>query len=202
MCLFIYFFQTRLMNQRRLKPSPAHINGTTVCTSRVYTSALDCMLQVCIVLLSQSCDGSWCHLHRLMKLLVIPWWFFLSPCCLLLLIFFITILCLCSCLCRSLLTCISVNVLLIYSILYIPYTCSSLHYYIVLVFLFQTVKLEGPLALYKGFIPTWLRLGPWNIIFFVTFEQLKKLYWGLGMCASNVMAFTISASLDNLLRCF
>lgn len=43
-------------------------------------------------------------------------------------------------------------------------------------FLFQTVKAEGPLALYKGFIPTWLRLGPWNIIFFVTFEQLKKFY--------------------------
>lgn len=40
----------------------------------------------------------------------------------------------------------------------------------------QTVKAEGPLALYKGFIPTWLRLGPWNIIFFVTFEQLKKFY--------------------------
>ncbi|XP_045115949.1 mitochondrial uncoupling protein Bmcp-like isoform X1 [Portunus trituberculatus] len=37
--------RTRLMNQRRLKPSPAHINGTTVCTSRVYTSALDCMVQ-------------------------------------------------------------------------------------------------------------------------------------------------------------
>ncbi|XP_076043334.1 uncoupling protein Bmcp mitochondrial isoform X1 [Oratosquilla oratoria] len=42
--------------------------------------------------------------------------------------------------------------------------------------LVQTVKHEGPLALYKGFVPTWLRLGPWNIIFFVTFEQLKKMY--------------------------
>lgn len=77
--------RTRLMNQRKLKPSPAHVNnGAAVYTPRVYTSALDCMV--------------------------------------------------------------------------------------------QTVKLEGPLALYKGFIPTWLRLGPWNIIFFVTFEQLKKLY--------------------------
>jgi solute carrier family 25 protein 14/30 len=44
------------------------------------------------------------------------------------------------------------------------------------VFLFQTVRHEGAMALYKGFIPTWLRLGPWNIIFFVTFEQLKKIY--------------------------
>ncbi|KAF2367944.1 Mitochondrial substrate/solute carrier [Trinorchestia longiramus] len=42
--------------------------------------------------------------------------------------------------------------------------------------LMQTVRHEGAMALYKGFIPTWLRLGPWNIIFFVTFEQLKKLY--------------------------
>ncbi|KAF4020312.1 hypothetical protein G4228_011678 [Cervus hanglu yarkandensis] len=30
-------------------------------------------------------------------------------------------------------------------------------------------------ALYKGFWPNWLGVGPWNIIFFVTYEQLKKL---------------------------
>ncbi|KAK7486487.1 hypothetical protein BaRGS_00022288 [Batillaria attramentaria] len=40
----------------------------------------------------------------------------------------------------------------------------------------QTVKTEGVMALYKGFIPNWLRLGPWNIIFFMTYEQLKKTY--------------------------
>ncbi|XP_018584146.2 brain mitochondrial carrier protein 1 isoform X1 [Scleropages formosus] len=39
----------------------------------------------------------------------------------------------------------------------------------------QTWKNEGFFALYKGFWPNWLRLGPWNIIFFITFEQLKKL---------------------------
>ncbi|XP_004522222.1 mitochondrial uncoupling protein Bmcp isoform X1 [Ceratitis capitata] len=39
----------------------------------------------------------------------------------------------------------------------------------------QTVRNEGLLALYKGFIPTWVRMGPWNIIFFITYEQLKKL---------------------------
>lgn len=77
--------RTRVMNQSRIKPSSAQVNGSgTVITPRIYASAVDCML--------------------------------------------------------------------------------------------QTVKSEGPLALYKGFIPTWLRLGPWNIIFFVTFEQLKKLY--------------------------
>ncbi|CAH1388478.1 unnamed protein product [Nezara viridula] len=42
--------------------------------------------------------------------------------------------------------------------------------------LIQTVKNEGIMALYKGFIPTWIRMGPWNIIFFVTFEQLKKIF--------------------------
>lgn len=40
----------------------------------------------------------------------------------------------------------------------------------------QTVRNEGFRALYKGFIPAWLRMGPWNIIFFITYEQLKKLY--------------------------
>ncbi|KAK9510834.1 hypothetical protein O3M35_005534 [Rhynocoris fuscipes] len=40
----------------------------------------------------------------------------------------------------------------------------------------QTVKNEGFLALYKGFVPTWVRMGPWNIIFFITYEQLKKFY--------------------------
>ncbi|XP_009070571.1 PREDICTED: kidney mitochondrial carrier protein 1 [Acanthisitta chloris] len=41
--------------------------------------------------------------------------------------------------------------------------------------LLQTWKTEGFFALYKGFWPNWLRLGPWNIIFFLTYEQLKKL---------------------------
>ncbi|XP_057579046.1 kidney mitochondrial carrier protein 1-like [Hippopotamus amphibius kiboko] len=41
--------------------------------------------------------------------------------------------------------------------------------------LLQTWKNEGFFALCKGFWPNWLRLGPWNIIFFVTYEQLKKL---------------------------
>lgn len=41
--------------------------------------------------------------------------------------------------------------------------------------LIQTVRTEGVMALYKGFIPNWVRLGPWNIIFFMTYEQLKKL---------------------------
>ncbi|XP_039186790.1 brain mitochondrial carrier protein 1 isoform X2 [Crotalus tigris] len=41
--------------------------------------------------------------------------------------------------------------------------------------LLKTWKSEGFFALYKGFWPNWLRLGPWNIIFFITYEQLKRL---------------------------
>ncbi|XP_018563241.1 mitochondrial uncoupling protein Bmcp [Anoplophora glabripennis] len=40
----------------------------------------------------------------------------------------------------------------------------------------QTFKNEGFWAFYKGFIPTLFRMGPWNIIFFITYEQLKQLY--------------------------
>lgn len=40
----------------------------------------------------------------------------------------------------------------------------------------RTFKNEGFWAFYKGFIPTLFRMGPWNIIFFITYEQLKKLY--------------------------
>ncbi|XP_035208620.1 kidney mitochondrial carrier protein 1-like [Stegodyphus dumicola] len=40
----------------------------------------------------------------------------------------------------------------------------------------HTIQTEGILALYKGFVPTWVRLGPWNIIFFIIYEQMKRLY--------------------------
>lgn len=39
----------------------------------------------------------------------------------------------------------------------------------------KTVKNEGLLALYKGFVPVWLRLAPWQIIFWTSYEQLRKL---------------------------
>ncbi|XP_057301928.1 kidney mitochondrial carrier protein 1-like isoform X2 [Hydractinia symbiolongicarpus] len=38
----------------------------------------------------------------------------------------------------------------------------------------RTCKTEGAMALYKGFIPTFVRLGPWNILFFMSFEQLRN----------------------------
>ncbi|XP_064417411.1 mitochondrial brown fat uncoupling protein 1 isoform X3 [Latimeria chalumnae] len=33
---------------------------------------------------------------------------------------------------------------------------------------------EGPTAFYKGFVPSFLRMGSWNIVMFVTYEQLKR----------------------------
>ncbi|KAL4376507.1 hypothetical protein GQ457_02G016530 [Hibiscus cannabinus] len=39
----------------------------------------------------------------------------------------------------------------------------------------KTVKREGPMALYKGFIPTISRQGPFTVVLFVTLEQVRKL---------------------------
>ncbi|XP_034522247.1 mitochondrial uncoupling protein 3 isoform X2 [Ailuropoda melanoleuca] len=35
---------------------------------------------------------------------------------------------------------------------------------------------EGPTAFYKGFTPSFLRLGTWNVVMFVTYEQLKRAF--------------------------
>eukprot|EP00041_Stephanoeca_diplocostata_P035634 m.1263465 g.1263465 ORF g.1263465 m.1263465 type:complete len:304 (-) comp24734_c1_seq10:3281-4192(-) len=37
----------------------------------------------------------------------------------------------------------------------------------------QAVRHEGVLALYKGFVPAWLRMAPWSLVYFLTFEQLR-----------------------------
>ena len=39
----------------------------------------------------------------------------------------------------------------------------------------KTVRAEGPLALYKGFVPAYARLGPWQLVFFLTFEKVNAL---------------------------
>ncbi|KAF5957859.1 mitochondrial uncoupling protein 5-like [Camellia sinensis] len=39
----------------------------------------------------------------------------------------------------------------------------------------KTIRAEGPTALYKGFIPTISRQGPFTVILFVTLEQVRKL---------------------------
>lgn len=39
----------------------------------------------------------------------------------------------------------------------------------------HTVATEGVTALFKGFIPSFARMGPWNVIFFIVYEKLKSL---------------------------
>lgn len=35
------------------------------------------------------------------------------------------------------------------------------------------LKTEGPLAFYKGFLPYFLRITPWTILMFISFEKYK-----------------------------
>jgi len=42
----------------------------------------------------------------------------------------------------------------------------------------QAVRNEGFMSLYKGFIPTWARLAPWIVIFWLSNEQIRK---GIGV---------------------
>lgn len=41
--------------------------------------------------------------------------------------------------------------------------------------LVKTVKVEGIRALWKGFFPTWARLGPWQFVFWVSYEKLRHI---------------------------
>jgi len=38
----------------------------------------------------------------------------------------------------------------------------------------KTVKKEGFWALYKGFFPTWIRMGPWSLTFWLSYEKIRK----------------------------
>ena len=37
------------------------------------------------------------------------------------------------------------------------------------------IKNEGISSLWKGFFPNWFRLAPWQFIFWITYEQLRKI---------------------------
>jgi solute carrier family 25 (mitochondrial uncoupling protein), member 27 len=39
--------------------------------------------------------------------------------------------------------------------------------------LLQTVKNEGLFALYKGFFPVWIRMAPWSLTFWLSFEKMR-----------------------------
>ncbi|NXB21954.1 UCP4 protein, partial [Rhagologus leucostigma] len=41
--------------------------------------------------------------------------------------------------------------------------------------LIQTVQGEGFMSLYKGFIPTWMRMAPWSLVFWLTYEQIRRM---------------------------
>ena len=44
----------------------------------------------------------------------------------------------------------------------------------------KTVKREGVLSLYNGFVPNFLRIGPWCAIMFTSYEQYRmfaKKHW-------------------------
>ncbi|BAF23966.1 Os08g0478700, partial [Oryza sativa Japonica Group] len=43
----------------------------------------------------------------------------------------------------------------------------------------KTVRSEGVMALYKGFIPTVSRQGPFTVVLFVTLEQVRKVFNGV-----------------------
>lgn len=52
--------------------------------------------------------------------------------------------------------------------------CSGLLYRGSIDCLQQTVSKEGFFALYKGFLPVWIRMAPWSLTFWMSFEQIRK----------------------------
>lgn len=42
----------------------------------------------------------------------------------------------------------------------------------------KTLRHEGFFAFYKGFLPNFGRLGSWNAVMFLTFEQAKRFLFG------------------------
>lgn len=42
--------------------------------------------------------------------------------------------------------------------------------------LVKSVRAEGLAALYKGFLPTWARLGPWQLVFWTSYEQFRQTF--------------------------
>lgn len=43
--------------------------------------------------------------------------------------------------------------------------------------LMSVIKNEGVFALWKGFIPTYAKIGPLTILIFIFLEQLNSLYY-------------------------
>ncbi|XP_025418439.1 mitochondrial uncoupling protein 4 [Sipha flava] len=45
---------------------------------------------------------------------------------------------------------------------------------------FKTVENEGFFALYKGFLPVWIRMAPWSLTFWMSFEQIRHMLGATG----------------------
>uniref|UniRef100_A0A8D1HWQ5 Solute carrier family 25 member 27 n=1 Tax=Sus scrofa TaxID=9823 RepID=A0A8D1HWQ5_PIG len=41
--------------------------------------------------------------------------------------------------------------------------------------LVQAVQGEGFMSLYKGFLPSWLRMTPWSLVFWLTYEKIREM---------------------------
>lgn len=39
----------------------------------------------------------------------------------------------------------------------------------------RLLREEGIFAMYKGFMPYWLRVGPWAMVFWTVFENIRRL---------------------------
>lgn len=51
----------------------------------------------------------------------------------------------------------------------------GLHYKGAMDCLIQSVRKEGIFSLYKGFIPIWMRMAPWSLVFWLSFERIRHL---------------------------
>ncbi|CAB0013909.1 unnamed protein product [Nesidiocoris tenuis] len=41
--------------------------------------------------------------------------------------------------------------------------------------LMKTIRNEGAFALYKGFLPVWIRMAPWSLTFWISFEHVRHV---------------------------
>lgn len=39
----------------------------------------------------------------------------------------------------------------------------------------RSMRVDGPMFIFKGWVPAWMRLQPTTMLIFITFEQLKNL---------------------------
>ncbi|KAJ7995993.1 hypothetical protein DPEC_G00232470 [Dallia pectoralis] len=63
---------------------------------------------------------------------------------------------------------------------------------------YTMLSVEGTAAFYKGFVPSFLRLASWNIVMFVSYEQIKRTvshkYSTIGACGEFLINFFWSYS--------